>query len=463
MSSSSTAIFVQAMLPPKHSARAEANQQPAGGWRTKVFAQTARHKAAYALLYAFILLLYVRPQELFPELFDLLKLVKVTGILMLVVYAWSKFSSGEKLTIWPLEIRMALTIYLLGWLFVPSAGSPSSSIDELTDPFFKVITTFLLLANLTDTRERLLNLWKLVLWCGLFIAVSAIKSYLSGEFKMRGVRIAGAVGGIFGNPNDLATALDLLIPLAIVLGLLAQGFWRRIYYGLAFVLGVATLVTFSRGGFLGLLAIGGVMLWKLGRGRRMRAMLAGSLVLIVFLTVMPGGYGSRLLTILDSQSDETGSAQERRLIMERAMQVAVSHPLIGVGIGNFPIYSIHEKKAHNAYLEIAAELGIGGLLAYLLLVLAPLKRLRRVEKENIAQRDAAERERYLLSIGLQASFYAYLVCSFFASIQYLWFIYFPVAWAIALSRIQPLEREAETVANPLPRWRAANAVRKGKV
>lgn len=144
------------------------------------------------------------------------------------------------------------------------------------------------------------------------------------------------------------------------------------------------------------------------------------------------------------------------------MQVAVSHPLIGVGIGNFPIYSIHEKKAHNAYLEIAAELGLGGLLAYLLLVLSPLKRLRRVEKENIAQRNAAERERYLLSIGLQASFYAYLVCSFFASIQYLWFIYFPVAWAIALSRLQPLDQEAEVVANPLPRWRVASAITKGK-
>ena len=34
------------------------------------------------------------------------------------------------------------------------------------------------------------------------------------------------------------------------------------------------------------------------------------------------------------------------------------------------IYSIREKEAHNAYLEIAAELGVMGLIAYLIVIFA---------------------------------------------------------------------------------------------
>jgi O-antigen ligase len=424
--------------------------------------QTGAHGLAFAGLYTFILLLYLRPQELFPGLFSLLPIVRIVGIGTLIAYFGSKLSRGERLTRWPLELKMVVFIWLLGWIFLPLAASPSDSLNELTDSFFKVLTTFLLLVNLLDTRERLWSVIRLVVWCGSLLSLDVIRSFALGQLRLKGERVAGIVGGIFGNPNDLATALNLLVPLALVLAFNARGLKRQLWLGLAALLSAATIVTFSRGGFLGLLVMGGCLLWKLGRRQRIKSVLTGALAVFLFLMLMPGGYGQRLLTIFNNEADVTGSAQERKQVMGRAAELALHHPIIGLGIGNFPIYSIHQKKAHNAYLEIAAELGLAGLLAYLTLIIAPLRSLRRLERRTAAQADARSREYFLLSAGLQAAFFAYLVCSIFASIQYLWFLYFPVAYALALRRLHEADatgaaRESKPGPAPGALWTANRA------
>jgi putative inorganic carbon (HCO3(-)) transporter len=154
---------------------------------------------------------------------------------------------------------------------------------------------------------------------------------------------------------------------------------------------------------------------------------------------MPGGYGNRIATIFNAEQDQTGSAQERRQLMERAASVAIRRPIVGVGMGNFHTYSIHEKKAHNAYLEIAAELGVAGLVAYLIVIFAPLRSLRRIERQTSGRRSKSEQEMYWLSVSIQAAFIAYIVCSLFASIQYLWYLYYTAAYAVALRQIYAAE------------------------
>src|SRR5215510_237383 len=163
---------------------------------------------------------------------------------------------------------------------------------------------------------------------------------MRGEFAARGVRIEGLVGGMFENPNDLATALDLLLPFAVVLTLISKGLSRLFYLVCAAVLAVGVLVTLSRGGFLGLIASGPVLLWKLGRGRRLKTMLAAGLICGILFAVMPGGYSARMATIFDNDQDATGSAQQRRELLERAVSIAINRPVVAVGMGNFHIYSI---------------------------------------------------------------------------------------------------------------------------
>ena len=383
-------------------------------------------------------MLYARPNDLFSAIGDF-PLVKIVAIGAMVIYIVSKSGAGARPSVWTLEMSMLLVIAVLGMLLMPFAASPNDSLDALTDTYLKTVIIFILMVNLLDTRQRIFSLWKLVVICGAVLGVGAINSYIKGEFTAQGLRIEGLVGGMFENPNDLATALDLLLPFAVLLMLISKGFARLFFLCCAAVLTIGVLVTLSRGGFLGLIALGGVLLWKMGRGRRLKTTLAAALICGILFAVMPGGYGNRVATIFNTEEDQTGSAQLRRELMERAASIAISRPVVGVGMGNFHIYSIREKEAHNGYLEIAAELGVTGLIAYLIVIFAPLISLRRIERQTRGMRSKGEREMYWLSVSVQAALVAYMVCSFFASIQYLWYLYYTAAYAVALRQIHAAE------------------------
>jgi O-antigen ligase len=404
------------------------------------------HGLAYGGLYLFTLLLYVRPNELFPGVFGSFPIAKIVAISTLLAYAVSKLSSGERLTDWPLELKMVLSIVLLGVVFIPAAQVPKDSIDVLTDTYTKVVIIFILFINLVDTRKRLFKLMKLVVICGTWIAFDAIQRYRMGAFTLENKRIEGIVGGMFGGPNDLATSFALLLPLAVVLMLISKGVMRLVYLVCMVVFTAGIVVTFSRGGFLGLAVAGTLMLWKLARANRAMTLGAATLILALFIVAMPSGYGSRISSISSQKLDKTGSSWERQELLKRAFDVAIHHPIVGIGMGNFHVYSLGEKVAHNSYLEIWCELGLLGLGAYLVLIFAPFRSLRRIETEALSSQDPApteespERNFYLLSVGFQAALAAYIVCSFFGSIQYLWHIYYLAGYAMALSGIWAKEK-----------------------
>jgi hypothetical protein len=81
------------------------------------------------------------------------------------------------------------------------------------------------------------------------------------------------------------------------------------------------------------------------------------------------------------------------------------------------------------------------LVCYLFFVFTPLRRMMRVERE--ALKSEGERGRfYYLAVGLQASLAGYLVSSFFASVAYLWYVYYLVGYAICFERIYRSELAA---------------------
>src|SRR5215510_13352922 len=200
-----------------------------------------KHWLAFAGVYLFTLMLYARPNDLFPAL-GAFPLVKIVSISVLLIYIGSKITAGERLSVWTLEMTMLVVIAALGLLLMPIAASPKNSVDVLTDTYLKTVIIFILMVNLIDTRGRILSLWKLVVVCGVALGAGAIKSYMKGEFTDKGLRIEGLVGGMFENPNDLATALDLLLPFAVALTLASKGLARLFYLVCAAILAVGVMV-----------------------------------------------------------------------------------------------------------------------------------------------------------------------------------------------------------------------------
>ena len=399
---------------------------------------------AYLSVWLFTAALYIRPTELFPVFFEAypIQFAKIFAITAPLIFFFSRIIGNEPLFLMTKELKMALIILSIAVLTWPLSINKDDTWKELNDLFIKVVLIFGLLIGTLDSRQRIYWMMRLTVLVGGGIAFDLLMKFDPGDRRVAIAkdRVTGIVGGMFSNPNDLATHFGMLLPLAVVLFFVTKTPFRFVYAACAVVFLLATLITFSRGGLLGMTAMAGVMMWKFRKRNRAIPYVAGATLALVFLLGAPGGLGDRLWTILRPNSDGTGSAQERRDNLKRGVVTFIRHPVAGIGMATFHVIGIKERRAHNSYLEIAAELGAFALLAYLILIFNPLKALWEIEKKTLGAKDRANFENYLLSVALQGTLVAYYVNSFFLSIQYLWFIYFPIAYAVGLRRIYEREQ-----------------------
>ncbi|HJP91482.1 MAG TPA: O-antigen ligase family protein [Pyrinomonadaceae bacterium] len=410
----------------------------AGQWTAK-----KGHSLTFACLFVFSIVLYVRPYETIPALASFKQMAFYTGIVTLAVYVVSQLSLEGNLTARPREVNMVLLLGVAALLSIPLAIDPSEAWGAFVDLFIKTILIFIVLVNVLRTELRVKLLFWLVLAVSIYLSINVIRDYQAGVFKIglaetNTQRVAGSIKGLFENSNDLALHLVTMIPIAVVLALVKKNPLRKIvYFGIAFLMLAAVIITFSRGGFIGLTAMTLVMARKLGRRNKTATLATLVLGIIFFLVVAPGAYGGRLATIFNSAADVTGSSSQRTEVLKRSIWVALRYPLLGVGIGNFHHKSEHELGTHNAYTQVAAETGIPAMICYIIFLVHPLRKLRLIERE-LFERNENSRF-YYLAIGLQASLVGYMVSSFFAAVAYQWYVYYLVGYAIALRRIYYLQ------------------------
>ena len=167
------------------------------------------------------------------------------------------------------------------------------------------------------------------------------------------------------------------------------------------------------------------------------AAVCSTLLVVLFMALAPGEYWFRLASIINPSLDRFGSAQARSGLLQHSLISAVANPVFGLGLGNFPLTSARGQVTHNAYMQVASELGFAGAVVYTMFIVAPLKRLRLIERETFAARRASKF--YYLAVGLQASLVAYMVSSFFVSVAFYLYIYYLVGYAVCLRRLYESE------------------------
>ena len=397
------------------------------------------HTLSFCGLFVFSIILYLRPYELFPALSSLTSMAFYTGLVTLIAYAITQLAIEGNLTARPREINLILLFGIAALLSIPLAINPGEAWTTFSELLIKALLIFVVIVNVVRTKNRLYLLLLLALGVSIYLSINAIQDYQSGAFSFgkevhSNLRIAGRIKGLFENSNDLALHLVTMVPIAIALAFAKRGAIPKIVYlPIAVLMTAGIVVTFSRGGFLGLLAVSIVLLVKLGRGRRTTATAGFALVMILFFAVAPGDYGGRLLTIFDTASDFTGSSSQRNQVLQRSVLVALRYPVTGVGLGNFHHKSFQELGTHNAYTQVGSEMGIPAMVLYMMFLIYPYRKLKEIEKKSFGQKD--ERFYYYLSVGLGASLFGYMVASFFAAVAYQWYVYYVVGYAIAMRRI----------------------------
>ena len=80
------------------------------------------------------------------------------------------------------------------------------------------------------------------------------------------------------------------------------------------------------------------------------------------------------------ESHGEGSLQARSELLKESISLMLHHPIFGVGPGNFPAVTATWRVAHNTYTELGAEAGVPGLLLFLALLGASMRRIRSVRK-----------------------------------------------------------------------------------
>jgi O-antigen ligase len=405
------------------------------------------HGATFVLLFIFSIVLYVRPYEFFPFLSGFKQMAFYTGVATILVFAISQLGLEGNFTARPREINLVLLLGLAALLSMPMATSIDDAWKTFSEQLIKTLIIFVIMVNVVRTEMRMKLLILLILAVSIYLSVNALNDYRLGAFQTGAIethdaRIIGRIKGLFENSNDLALHLVSMVPIAVALGLYKAGMLRKlVYFGAAGLMVGAVIVTFSRGGFLGLVAATFILVRRLGRKNKGMTTAALVFAAILFLALAPGAYSSRLGSIFNSAADLTGSSSQRNEVLKRSIWVALRYPIFGVGIGNFHHKSPRNLETHNAYTQVASEMGIAAMVVYIMFLVHPIRRLRLIENQSL---DNPERRRfYYLSIGLQASLIGFMVSSFFGAVAYQWYVYYLVGYAICLHRIYIMKTEPE--------------------
>jgi len=393
------------------------------------------HSLSFAGLFLFTFVVYFRPYEWSSALFWLSSSAFWIAAFTLAIFIPTQLGLENNLTARPREVNLILLLTLMALLSVPFALNPLRAWSSFVE-YLKVVAMFIVMVNVVRTKKRLQALIWLVLIASVVLSAAAINDYETGRLGLRGDRIEGVIGGPFDNPNDLALHLVTIVPIAIALGFASRNVLNKLIYAgmsLLFICGI--VATFSRGGFLGLICAVTVLGWKLARRNRILFVVGGAALLLAAITFAPGAYRDRLSTTSDD------SALARTDDLKRSVYLAIRHPLSGVGMDNYILYSNVAKVTHNSYTQVAAELGVAAAIFYIGFIITPLKSLRKID----LSRDNKDRRSYssYLAIGLQASLIGFMVSSFFASVAYQWYVYYLVAYSICLRRLALVENDSK--------------------
>ncbi|MFA7208673.1 MAG: O-antigen ligase family protein [Parcubacteria group bacterium] len=193
---------------------------------------------------------------------------------------------------------------------------------------------------------------------------------------------------LFPDPHMFSFYLGLLVPLAIGL-MLRQKRRRWLAISALGVIFLADILTFSRGGYLGLVAgliFMGILSWQ--RINKPSKIAVGVILgLSLLVLAIPSPVSQRFFSSFNLKE---GSNQGRLAMWHKAAEVIAENPLAGVGIGNYPLEvkptAVYRDPiyAHNTYLDIAVETGVLNALVWIGILGATFRGFwEKSKKENL--------------------------------------------------------------------------------
>lgn len=254
-------------------------------------------------------------------------------------------------------------------------------------------------------------------------------------------RANARANGPMDEPNRFAQILVPLLPLALMAFRLGRRrAARAAAVAAALLVASGIFLADSRGAFVTVVVlaiVAGGIRW-ISRPWLLGAAVAGLLLVPVAAPKFAGRVASiaGATSIVSGGAAPDGAVLGRAAAMRAAAHAALDHPLLGVGAGQFkpfhsreyqledvtsPFRYVKDWYAHSLYLELAAELGVVGLAAFLLVFVRLLRALDRARRRwRISRPDVAH-----VATGLELCILGYLGTSAFLHLgfqRYLWLL-----------------------------------------
>jgi O-antigen ligase len=406
-----------------------------------------RYDWDYLWMIAFTAVLFFRPQDHIPPL-AALHLAELTAVAGLAAMAVRRMAAGLPIAKINPEVIGVLALGGVIVFTIPFSFWPGGSLALFSDVYVKIILIFALMVSTITTPRRLSQMtWLIILICG-YLSMRGIFDYARGVNLMEGDRLRGAVGGFMENPNDLAMNLIVFMAPALVIVFQDHRMFRRlIAAGVVLVMAVAIVLTKSRAGFVGIGAMGLVVVYYAMR-QRPAVVFALIFAALIATPLMPGAFWDRMASITNPDEDQTGSRQQRIQLFKQGLQVFAENPITGIGAGQFVNYDgemmqTRWRVTHNVWLQVAAELGIFGFLAFAFLVwrafmscFAARRAIRGPTRRHAGEATTTltPEEETIIDMnakGMLAGLVGWLVCAFFASVAFNWTFYYVFGLAVA--------------------------------
>ena len=403
----------------------------------------------------FVLTAVGRVHELFPAL-NVVRPAMTTGLLsILLLFAasqgirrWSAISTGT--TTW----LIALLIWAV--LSIPSALSPGHSFDYATDEFGKTVIMAIVLACAVRGGRDIERIAAVVFWAAaLYASVVLLRFDVGDSSDWRLGKL------YYYDANDFATFAVASMPLGVYVARRTRSWLGR---GMAvtalIVISAAFVRSGSRGGFLALLATALFIVLSLRAISVLKRIAAVAVVAVVVLIAASDRYWNAMGTIF-SDTDYNKTAESGRLqIWKRGVGYVLLEPIFGVGLDNFQAaegrlsemamrqqygVGVRWNAPHDTFLQIAAELGIPGLVFFVLMMLGAFRDLH-PRKYPMLDPTIRPPVPPALKQALRASLLGFVVGSLFLSLAYTALLYTLIGLSIAVSKLDRRYRRSIALA-----------------
>lgn len=352
-----------------------------------------------------ILVVTALPLFMLPFTYSVFDLPKAMLLIVLASLIWCtlafKITREGRLT-WnrtSLDIPMTflLVILTISTIFSinPITSLTGSSLSDRNESFL-IFLSYLLLAMVTKQfiageLKQIQYLLRILVITASAISIYAIFQYFGIDYfhyAVSGIDVKRPPGTL-GQPSYLGAYLALALPIALVISSTSTRRLNRIIYALSStMIGIALILTYTRGAWLGAIAavfiIALYAVLRRGQYRTKLLVHIACILPIILLAVVLSGSPDIINERVSSALGLKGSIVQRLGIWDSTLSLIKERSLIGWGIETFE--DIHPRvetlslvkleggpiradRPHNQILYIVYSMGIIGLLAYLWLLI----------------------------------------------------------------------------------------------